>query len=164
VQPYPWIVVAHVFFVIVAFGAHGVSAFAIFRARDERDRARLAAILDLSQLSIGVAGVALLLAVVLGIIAAVMGDHFGRAWPWVSIVVVVVATGAMTPLAANPLTEVRRALGMPVRGDRPGDPPRAPASDEALAAAQAGLRPGLVLAIGIVAIALLVWLMELKPF
>lgn len=161
---YPWLVVAHVFFVIVSFGAHGVSAFAMFQARGETDRGRLAAILDISQSSLMVAGVGLVLAVVLGIVAAVMGGHFGRLWPWASIVVVVVVWIAMTPMAANRMAAVRAALGMPTRNDKKGDPPRQPAGDAELAAARAELKPELVAAIGLVALAVLVWLMELKPF
>lgn len=161
---YPWVVVAHVFFVIVSFGAHGVSAFAMFQAKTETDRDRLAATLDLSTSSLMVAGVGLVLAVVLGIVAAVMGGHFGRLWPWISIVVVVVVWLAMTPMAANRMTAVRAATGMPSRNDKKGDPPRQPAGDAEVAAARAELKPELVAAIGLVAIAVLVWLMELKPF
>lgn len=161
---YPWVVVAHVFFVIVSFGAHGVSAFAMFQAKTETDRGRLAATLDLSAASLTVAGIGLLLAVVLGIVAAAMGGHFGRLWPWASIVVVVLVWLAMTPMAANRMTAIRATLGMPIRSDKKGDPPRQPASDAELAAAQADLKPELVAGIGLVGIAVLVWLMELKPF
>jgi len=161
---YPWIVVAHVVIVVVAFGAHGVSAFAMFSARREPDRARLAAILDLSGTSLGLAGWGLLAAVVLGIVAAVMGGHFGRLWPWASIVVVIVIFAAMTPMGAGPMSEVRKALGQRARGDKDGDPPRQPASDAELAAAQARLRPEILGGIGLVGIVVLVWLMELKPF
>lgn len=161
---YPWIVLAHVVLVIVAFGAHGVSAFAMFSARRETDRGRLGAILDLSGSSLSLAGFGLLAAVLLGIVAAVIGGHFGRLWPWASIVVVVLVFIAMTPMGAGPMGEVRKALGQRVRGDKDGDPPRQPASDADLAAAQARLRPELVGAIGLVGVAMLVWLMEFKPF
>lgn len=160
---YPWVVVAHVFFVIVSFGAHGVSAFAMFQAKSETDRGRLAAMLDLSKESLLVAGIGLGLAVVLGIVAAVMGGHFGRLWPWASIVVVVVVWLAMTPMAGHRMTAVRTALGMP-GNDKKGGPTLQPAGDAELAAARADLKPELVAAIGLVAIAVLVWLMELKPF
>jgi hypothetical protein len=161
---YPWVVIAHVFFVIISFGAHGTSAFAMFQARREPDRARLTAILDLSTSSLNVAGYGLLLAVILGIAAAIMGGHFSRLWPWASIAVVVVVFGAMTPIGTNPMSGVRKVLGLPVRGDKPGDAPRQPGGDADLRAAQAALRPGLLATIGVVAIALLVWMMELKPF
>jgi hypothetical protein len=161
---YPLVVLSHVVLVIVAFGAHGVSAFAMFGARRETDRVRLGAIMDLSATSLNAAGWGLLLAVVLGIVAAVIGGHFGRLWPWAAIVVVVVVFGTMTPLAAGPMGEVRKALGQRIRGDKDGDPPRQPGSDAELAAAQARLRPELVGAIGLVGIILLTWLMEVKPF
>ena len=161
---YPWIVLAHVVLVIVAFGAHGVSAFAMLSARRETDRVRLGAILDLSATSLGVAGWGLLAAVLLGIAAAVIAGHFGRLWPWVSIVVVVGIFAAMTPMGAGPMGDVRKALGQPARGDKASDPPRQPASDVELAAAQARLRPEILGAIGLVGIVVLVWLMEFKPF
>jgi hypothetical protein len=164
VEFYPWIVLAHVVVVIVAFGAHGVSAYAMFTARREPDRARLGAVLDLSGMSLNLAGWGLLLAVILGIVASVIGGHFGRLWPWASIAVVVGVFLAMTPMGAGPMGEVRKALGQRVRGDKDGDPPRQPASDADLAAAQARLRPELVAAIGLVGLVILVWLMEFKPF
>lgn len=161
---YPWVVVAHVFFVIISFGAHGTSAYAIFQAKRETDRTRLAAVLDLSGTSLALAGVALIMAVVLGIVAAIMGDHFSRLWPWASIGVVVVVFGVMTPVGANPMSNLRSALGQPSRNDKKGAPPPAPASDAEVRAAQANLRPELLATVGVVAIAVLVWLMELKPF
>jgi hypothetical protein len=164
VEFYPWIVLAHVVVVIVAFGAHGVSAYAMFTARREPDRARLGAVLDLSGMSLNLAGWGLLLAVILGIVASIIGGHFGRLWPWASIAVVVGVFLAMTPMGAGPMGEVRKALGQRVRGDKDGDPPRQPASDADLAAAQARLRPELVAAIGLVGLVILVWLMEFKPF
>lgn len=161
---YPWVVIAHVFFVIVAFGAHGTSAFAMYRARREHDRTRLAAVLDLSGLSLGVAGIGLILAVLLGIAAAIIGGHFGRAWPWAAIVVVVVVFGAMTPIGANPMSRLRQVLGMPSRADKKGEPPPGPGTDDTVRAAQAALRPELLTVIGLVGLVVLVWLMEVKPF
>ena len=160
---YPWIVVAHVFFVVIAFGAHGTSAFAMFQAKREPDRAKLAAVLDLSAASLGVAGIGLILAVLLGIAAAVMGGHFSRFWPWASIGAVVVVFGVMTPFGANPMSALRKALGIPSRADKKGETAR-PGTDAEVRAAQDALRPGLLATLGIVALAILVWLMELKPF
>ena len=99
---YPWVVIAHVVFVILSFGAHGVSAFAMFRVKRETDRARIGAVLDLSTTALVAAGIGLILAVVLGIIAAAMAGYFGRLWPWASIAVVVVVWIAMTPDGRQP--------------------------------------------------------------
>lgn len=158
---YPWIVIAHVFFVIVAFFAHGASAFAIFRVKTATDRTELRTLLDLSATSLIAAGVTLLAAILLGIWAAIMGGHFSRSWPWVSIGVLVVVVFAMTPLAANPMRELRAALGI---GNDKSGAPLVPGSDDQIAVARAKLQPELTMIIGIVGIALLVWLMEGKPF
>lgn len=160
---YPWVVLGHVVFVILSFGAHGVSAYAMFRIRAESDRVRAGAVLDLSTTALLGAGIGLGLAVVLGIVAAAMAGYFGQGWPWAAIVVVVIVWLAMTPMAANPLGEVRRTLGLPSRADKKGVPPQA-GSDAEFAAARASLKPELVAGIGIVAIVVLVWLMEMKPF
>jgi ABC-type amino acid transport system permease subunit len=161
---YQWIVYAHILAVILSLMAHGVSAFAMFRLRSERDSARLAAILDLSGGTLMISSIGLLVAIVLGIIAAIAGGHFGKFWPWASIAVVVVIIGSMTPLAGTPLNRVRKALGMKVYGDKPTDPPRQPGTSEELAAALAGIRPELPAAIGVGGIAILAWLMRAKPF
>ena len=158
---YPWIVIAHVFAVIVAFGAHGVSAFSIFRVRAASDRTELRTLVDLSATSLIVAGIGLLVAIALGIWAAIIGGHFSRLWPWVAIAVVVIVTFAMTPLAANPMREIRAALGI---GNDKSGAPLVPGSDADVAAARSKLKPEATLVIGVVGLALLVWLMEGKPF
>ena len=161
---YPWVVMAHVVLVVLSLGAHGVSAFAMFRVKSETDRARVAALADLSNASLLSAGIGILLAVVTGIWAAIIGNHFSKFWPWASIIVVVVIIGLMTPLAGNPMNGVRVALGQRIRTDKKDAPPREPGSDADLAVAQARLRPELVAGLGIAAIVILIWLMEMKPF
>lgn len=158
---YPWIVIGHVFFVVVAFAAHGVSAFSSFGIKRSSDRAELRTLLDLSETSPVAAGIGLLIVVVLGIWAAIIGGHFSRAWPWVAIGVLVVVTVAMTPLAANPMRAMRAALGM---GKEKSGAPPTPGTDAELAAAQAKLRPEATTAVGVLELLILVWLMEAKPF
>jgi hypothetical protein len=82
------------------------------------------------------------------------------AWPWASIAIVVAVWIAMTPLAAGPMSAVRRVLGLPIRGKVEGEP----GTDEELAAARERVRPGLVAGVGLGALLVLVWLMEVKPF
>ena len=107
------------------------------------------------------AGIGLLVAILLGIWAAIVGGHFGRLWPWAAIAVVVVIAVAMTPLSANPMRATRVALG--IGKDKAGAPLVA-GSDAEITAAKSKLRPEATMAIGIVGLALLVWLMEGKPF
>ena len=162
---YSLVVTGHVFLVVVAFGAHGAAALAMFEVKRESDRARLAAVLDLSIRSFSVAIWALLGAVLLGVAAMVMGNHVGRLWVWVSIAVLVALVLLMTPLAGGPMNRVRRALGLRSERNGPGvDPTRAPLSDDELAAARSSLHPGPVALVGLTGTLVLVWLMEAKPF
>ena len=161
---YGWVVFGHVVAVILGLGAHGGSAFAMFRVRRETDRSRMAAILEVSSSSLMVASIGILVAIVLGIVAAVMGGHFSRFWPWAAIIVLVIVIGLMTPLAGIPMNNLRRALGMTVQGDKKGDPARVPGTDEEVATALARIRPELPAGIGVVGVGILTWLMEAKPF
>lgn len=142
-----------------------LGAEAMFEVKRESDRTRLAAVLDLSTRSFSVAIWALLGAVLLGVAAMLMGNHGGRLWVWVSIVVLTAVMVPMTPLADGCMNRVRRALGL--RSERNGtgrDPTREALSDDELRAARAALRPGLVALVGLAGALGLVWLMEAKPF
>jgi hypothetical protein len=162
---YPLVVTGHVFFVIVALGAHGASALAMVAVQHEADRARLAAILDLSVRAFSVASVALAAAVLLGIAATIIGNHGGRLWVWVSIGILVVTTVLMGPLAGTPMNRVRRALGLRFERNGPGaDPDHLPLSDGDLDSARTAVRPGLVASVGLGGTFVLVWLMEVKPW
>jgi hypothetical protein len=164
-ESYPLVVTGHVFFVVVALGAHGASALAMVAVQREADRARLAAILDLSVRAFSVASVALAAAVLLGIAATIMGNHGGRLWVWVSIGVLVALMVLMGPLAGRPMNRVRRALGLRFERNGPGaDPDHLPLSDGELDSARAALRPGLVASVGLGGTFLLIWLMEAKPW
>ena len=161
---YGWVVFGHIIAVILAFAAHGVSAWVMFRVRVERDRTRLSAILDLSSSSLSAAGILLVVAVVLGIAAAIMGGHFAKLWPWAAIVVLVIAFGSMTPLAAIPMNKLRAVLAVAKPGDISGRAVGAAGTDDELAAALAVIRPEIPAVIGVAGIVILAWLMRVKPF
>ncbi len=158
---YPWLVVIHIVAAFAFVMSHGVSVYAIYRVKAEPDRARLTAILDLSARTLGIATISLLVVLVAGIAAGISAGYFGKAWIWLSIVLLVVIGGAMTPLAAIPMNKIRIALGQAIRGAKEPPPP---ASDAEIAALRAGLRPQLVASIGGIGVILLVCLMSLKPF
>ncbi len=161
---YPWIVLLHVVSAFVFILAHGVSAFVPFKVRDEPDRARISALLDLSGSSLNLSFVGLGLAVVSGIVAAIIGGHFSQFWPWAAIGVLIVVSGLMTPMATYPLTAIRRAVGQPNRDDRKKGIVPEPLTDAQIATLRAGLRPELAAVVGFVGLVVLIWLMQTKPF
>jgi MFS family permease len=161
---YPWIVLIHV---LAAFGfamAHGVSVFAAFAMRSSRQPEAVRTLLGLSSMSIGALYGFLLLLLIAGITAAIMGGWFGRGWPWAAIAVVVVIVVAMYAMASRYYATIRSAVGLPSMNDKKGEPPSAPVSDEELAKLLDTRRPEALAAIGFIGFVVLVWLMELKPF
>ena len=158
------LVLIHVLAAVVFIAGHAVSAVSMFQVRAEPDRSKLTAILSRSGSSLIVSGIALLVLLVAGIILGFVGSWWGRLWIWVSLVLLVVVGGIMTPFAGIPMSNVRRALGMQIGKPKPGDPPPVAASDAELAAARAALRPELVGAIGLGGLLIILWLMYTKPF
>ena len=139
-------------------------AVVAYRVRRETDRARLAALLDLSAISVVVATVALIVLLIAGILAGIVLNSWSRTWIWVSLVLLVVIAGAMTPLGIGHFNRIRLALGQRTRDLKEGEPDPPPASDEVLAATLANRRPELLLAIGGGGFLVILWLMMFKPF
>jgi hypothetical protein len=160
-EPYPWIVLLHVVGAFVFILSHGVSAWMTLAIRAERDRSRIGALLDLSQMSIGGAYVGLLLLLIGGIWAGIYGNHFSRGWIWAAVVVLVLVIVAMYAIATPYFGRLREAVGRPARGNAP---PPVPASDQDVAAL-AGRAPAMpLLATGVAGLLVLLWLMVIKPF
>lgn len=152
---YPWLLVLHVVSALAFVAIHGVSMGVWWRIRRERDRAKLAALLELSGSFILPAMLAGLLLIVSGILVGVAAAWWfnGQWWLWVSIGLLVLIVAVMTPLLSIPFGGLRRALGTPTQVD-----------DAALAMLLADRRPAMGASIGIGGLVLITWLMETKPF
>jgi Predicted integral membrane protein (DUF2269) len=159
-----WIVFVHVLAAFVFAAGHGVSMIVAFQVRRETDRARMAALLDVSQLSVAIATIALIVLFLAGILAGVVLNSWSKTWIWVSLVLLVAIGFAMTPLGIGHFNRIRVALGLRTRDFKEGQPDPIPASDAELAAALASRRPELLLVIGGVGFVVIVWLMMFRPF
>lgn len=159
-----WLKLAHIAGAFLFVAGHGVSMFVAFRIRGERDRARLLALLDLSRASLGIAGVGLLVLLGAGIVGGIAGNWFGQGWIWVSLVVLIVLTGVMTPLAAIPFNRIRAELGQRPRGMRPDEPDPIRMSPEQVIELTDTRRPELLATIGAGGFLVILWLMIFKPF
>ena len=159
-----WIIFIHVLAAFVFAAGHGVSIFAAFQVRRETDRARIAALLDVSALSLAAAGTALIVLLVTGILAGIVLQSFGRTWIWVSLVLLVVIGGLMTPLGIGHFNRIRMALGLRTRTLKEADPDPVPASDADLAAILTSRRPEQLLVIGGGGFVVILWLMMFRPF
>lgn len=161
---YPWIKLLHV---VGAFGfvlAHGASAFAAMRIRDEREPGRVAALLDLSGTSLGLMYISLMVLFAAGVAAGFVGAFWGRAWIWVAIAVLVIVVVAMYPLGSQHYAKVRRAVGQKAYNDPKDVPPPAPLPPDELAALLASPRPFVLAGLGGIGLVVILWLMVVKPF
>ena len=162
---YIWVVFLHVLAAFGFFLAHGASATVMLKVRGERDRARLHALLDLSNAAGGAMTVTLLLLLLAGIIAGFMGRWWGWGWIWVSLALLIAISLVMSFLGRLYLDRVRRAIGIATDDDRRKKlAPPPPASPEELAEVLASGRPMALAVIGIAGLAVIVWLMMFKPF
>lgn len=159
---YPWLVLAHVLGAFTFVFAHGVSAHAAFRLRGERDRARVEALLDLSQRSLMLLYLGLLVLLVAGVAAGFAGNHWGSLWIWLAIGVLIVTLVVMWAVASPYYTGLREALGEP-RGDDAAAIPADPMTPEQLAAQLRSARPIWLAVVGGVGLVVLIGLMVLKP-
>jgi hypothetical protein len=138
-----------------------------FRLRTERNPSRIATILDYSlwQLSPrSLMSIGFIVLFLSGIAAGFSGDYWGRLWIWAAIVLLVVITGLMTPVAAGHYNKVRAAIGQKLPRDKTDAPPPAPLPPEQLEALLMASTPWILLAVGGVGFAVILFLMMFKPF
>lgn len=161
---YRWLVFLHI---LGAFGfllAHGGSASAAFRVRREQTLDGLRAILQLSNASFNVMYGSLLLLIVAGVVTGFVGHWWGFGWIWTALALLVLTAVGMYILATGYFNQLRRAAGLAWFDGRRGRPAEPPAAPEELARIKASGRPMLTAALGVLPIALILWLMVLKPF
>jgi hypothetical protein len=119
---YRWVVFLHILGAFAFFMAHGASALMAFRLRRERGVDRIRAILDLSNAALPVAYMSLMVLVLAGIGAGIMGNWFSKGWIWTAIVLLVVLWIGMFMYASRFYAPIRKAVGLPYR-DRQGEHP-----------------------------------------
>ncbi|HWH09187.1 MAG TPA: hypothetical protein VNX21_08305 [Candidatus Thermoplasmatota archaeon] len=162
--PLRWLVLLHVLGAFAFFLVHGVSAAVLLRLRSEREPAAVAALLRASGAANGWTWAAWgLLALTGGLLAATL-HAWREPWVWGSVVVLVVVTGLMSPLAARAFNEARHAAGLPWfdgKGVRPAGPVDPVALEAALATIRRRALP--VTLLGAAGAVALVWLMVMRP-
>jgi hypothetical protein len=161
---YNWIVYLHLLGIFGFLLAHGASASAAFALRRERNLDKVRALLELSAGSIGVMYLSLLVLLASGIIAAFMGNWWGRGWIWVSLALLIVILVAMGAMGSRYYGEARKLAGLPYFAGRKVQPPLPAASPDEVFAVLARANPVLLTVIGLGGFAIITWLMRFKPF
>jgi hypothetical protein len=157
---YQWLVFLHILAALTFFMAHGASAAMAFRVRQERQLDRVRALLDLSTAAQPIAFIALVVLLLVGIGAGIMGGWFRMGWIWAALGLVVLMGFWMTYYASRYYVPLRKALGMPYRGD----PAQPPASEAEIHRIRESANPVVFAAISFAVVTVILWLMMFKPF
>lgn len=153
---YRWWKVLHVLGVLGFVAFHGVSILVAFRLRKERERTRIAELLQFSGSSVLGMYMSLLALIVFGVVAGFAGSWWGFWWIWISIALLVLTIVEMSAVARPYYESLKEAIQL-----RPSGVPRR--SDEEL---DLMLRSRLAMfnaAWGLAALVVIAWLMIWKP-
>ncbi len=159
----------HVVAVIVFLVGHALSMYAGFRFKSVATVDQAVRVLDLSRVGLLIAYAGLLVVIVAGILAGIAGQWFtsGQWWIWTAILVLVVVTVLMSYMAAEPMAGIRWQLGARnTRNEKQLEKKFGPAGQGAarLGELQAAWDPIPTAILGVVGLAILLWLMYAKPF
>jgi hypothetical protein len=153
---YRWWKFLHVLAVLGFVLFHGVSIVVAIRLRKERDRARIAELLQFSGSAVLGMYVSLGALIVFGVVAGFAGKWWGYWWIWLSLALLVLTIAEMSTLARPYYEQLKDAIQL-----RPSGVPRK--SDEEL---DQLLRSRLALfnaVWGVVALVIITFLMIWKP-
>jgi hypothetical protein len=153
---YRYWVLLHILAVIAFVASHGVSMFALLRIRRlGTDRERIQDAISFSGTTTLPMYVSLAVLVVAGFVAGVQGSWLSQGWIWIAIVVLVITTGLMAAIARPYFHRITDACAV-----RPSGVPRT--SDQELSALVRAPAGNLIMAIGTIGLAVIVWLMIFK--
>ena len=153
---YSWWKFLHVLGVLAFVMFHGVSSVVAFRLRKERDRTRIAELLQFSGTSIRGMYVSLGVLILFGVIAGFDGDWWRFWWIWISLGLLVATLAVMYVVARPYYQQLKDAIQL-----RPSGVPRR--SDEELDQIMRSSASTLTIAWGTAALVIIAWLMIWKP-
>jgi hypothetical protein len=162
-----WLKFVHILAALGLVLTHGASAAVSVKLRGERDRVRIGALIDLSNAYLNAFYLAFAVVLFAGILAGIAGGYWtgGQLWIWASLILFFAIAVGMYALATPYYEQVRHAVGIATFQDlRKGLSPPPPLADVELARLLASRRPFEISAVGLGGIALLVYLMVIKPF
>jgi uncharacterized membrane protein len=163
---YAAIVFIHAATILLFFIAHGVSMGVAFRLKHERDPASARALLDLSTWAMGwPTGILVIVGLVTGIAAGIMGGWFGQLWIWLSLVLFIAVALGMTPMASSRLRAVRTAAGtVPFEPFKRAPAPAPEVNPAELSRLLDEWNPVPIAVLGLTSFLVILWLMLFKPF
>jgi hypothetical protein len=154
---YRYWVVLHILGVASFLLAHGVSMYALYRIRSlALDRERIVDTITFSGATSRPMYISLVVLTVAGFVAGYQGQWLDDWWIWISVAVLVATTVLMTVIARPYFKRISAACAL-----RPSGVPRT--SDEELGELIRSSTAHVITAIGVVGLAVIIWLMVTKP-
>jgi hypothetical protein len=161
---YKLVVFLHVISVFGFLLAHGATVAVSFALKQQRDMAKIRALLDLSNTSNPMMNWSLLSTIVFGVIAGFQANWWRFVWIWISLVLLVIIMILMVVLGANIYGKARKAAGLPYKLNGKPFPAETAKTEEEVFAILAKSNPVLLTIIGYGGYAVIAWLMMTKPF
>ena len=160
----PWLVFLHTLSAFVFFLGHGTSMAMAFQIRKETDFARIRALLDLSNSTVIVAGIAFLVMGLTGLTMPFILKLWGKGWIWASIVLMVIVFLQMAFMNDKRYKHLRRMVGLPYMIGGKSFPAEPPASQAEVEAQIARMKVTDLVIAGMGIPVIVLWLMIFKPF
>jgi hypothetical protein len=160
----PWLIFLHVLSAITFFLGHGTSVAMAFQIRKETDFARIRAMLDLSNSTLILMGVAFLIMGLSGLILPFMLKLWGKGWIWASIVLMLIVFVQMGAMNEKRYKTLRKLVGLPYMQGNKTLPAETPASQAEVEAHIKKLNVNELVIVGYVIPMIVLWLMVFKPF
>ncbi len=161
---YPWVILLHIVGAFIFAASHGVAIWMALQISRERDRARMAALLDLSAASVGGLYGGLVLLLIGGIWGGLIGNWFGRLWIWLSLGLLIAIAMVMYIVATPYFRSLREAIGIKSPNGPKDTPDPVPLPDAEVAALAARSPVAVLTVVGVGGLLIILWLMVVKPF
>jgi len=161
---YPWVILLHIVGAFIFAASHGVAIWMAMQISRERDRVRMAALLDLSAASLGGLYVGLVLLLIGGIWGGLIGNWFGKLWIWLALGLLIAIAVLMYIIATPYFRSLRAAIGIKSEYGPKDAPDPIPLPDAEVVALAARSPVAILTGVGVGGLVIILWLMVVKPF
>ncbi len=158
---YNVLVFLHIFFAFLFMLAHGVHATVILKFRGEPDPEKCLTFIDMWPNSNLIRVLALLMGIP-GLIAAFITPWWKQGWPWGSLVIFVIISYVMFKYGAGYWGIIQGAATRLIEARKTNT--NLPAAQKEYDQARNAPHAMIVSVVGIVGLAIILWLMRFKPF
>lgn len=154
---YKWWVFIHIVGVIGFLLSHGASVTLTFQLRREREPAKVAALIAMSNSTFLAFYISLAFLMLGGIVAGFIGGWWSQGWIWLSLILLVTAGVAMVAMAKPFYGKVAKAARIQASGG-------APIPGQDLYVLLSSSTPMVIAGIGFITLFAITFLMVIKPF